>query len=190
MARIGIFSGTFDPIHDGHVLFAQAAVEQMGLEKVVFLVERKPRRKEEVTAAEDRIKMVDIIVKKAPLFDQLVAKEETMDVESTLQSLREKYPEDDLIFLMGADLFEHVPDWPNAVQLLTSCGFIIALRTEDEGEIAIPLAKEIEAEAEFIPSPLGSVSSSSIRQAIASDEPPKGLDDQVEEYMSIKKLYN
>jgi nicotinate-nucleotide adenylyltransferase len=187
--RIGIFSGTFDPIHEGHVLFAQAALEQMGLDKVIFMPEKAPRRKQTVSDINYRAAMVEKAIAGLDQFELKVAKNNEHSVSTTLEELKQDYPGNDFILLMGADVFEYLADWQDYRLLADECGFVVALRTEDDGEIAIPLAKTLGVEAEFLPSPLSSISSSRIRQALADNLQPKGLNDAVEVFIKEHNLY-
>lgn len=187
--RIGVFSGTFDPIHEGHVLFAQTAIEQMGLDQVIIMPEAKPRRKSSTSDINFRAAMIQKAIAGYPGLSLKLAGSESHTVADTYDELRQSNPESDILFIMGADVFEHLPDWENSRELIENCGFIVALRTEDDGEIAIPLAPKIGAQAEFIPSPLASVSSSRICQALEDNRQPKGLNDDVLDFIRQHNLY-
>ena len=66
--RIGIFAGTFDPVHKGHISFALQAIEAAGLDEVVFLPEPRPRHKQSVTDQSHRIAMINLAIKAYPKF--------------------------------------------------------------------------------------------------------------------------
>jgi nicotinate-nucleotide adenylyltransferase len=189
MKRLGIFSGTFDPIHEGHILFAQTAIEQMGLDKVILMPEKNPRRKKDALDINYRAAMIQKTIEDLNQFQLKIAKNDEHNVSDTLSELKKDFPDSDFLLLMGADVFEYLPNWPDFQKLLDECGFIVALRTEDDGEIAIPLADKLEAQAEFLPSPLSSVSSSKIRLALADNLQPKGLSDEVLDFIREHNLY-
>ena len=63
MSKVGIFSGTFDPVHAGHIAFALEAMESAGLDKVYFLPESMPRRKSGVTHYAHRLAMLELALK-------------------------------------------------------------------------------------------------------------------------------
>ena len=75
-------------------------------------------------------------------------------------------------------------------ELAESIAFIVALRTEDDGEVAVPHMKQLGLEAEFLPAPLASVSSSQIREQVRAGQPGKGLDDDVRTYIDHQSLYS
>lgn len=192
MKRIGIYSGTFDPIHEGHILFASTAIGQFGLDLVVFMPEPKPRRKADVTALDDREAMLALSLQEYPQMEMFSPiSEQEFTVESTMRAIVEKYPDCQYAMLMGADVFEYInkENWPGLEDIRESVGFIVALRTEDDGEIVTPLAKELNLQAEFMQSALATVSSSKIRAALKNDKQPIGLDDNVQTYITSRGLY-
>jgi len=189
VARVGIFSGTFDPIHDGHLLFAQTAMEHLGLDQIAFMPEASPRRKDNVVDVNFRAAMIQKAIEDWPNFRLFLADSKAHDVSQTMLEIEQKFPGDQFFFLMGADVFEHLPDWPGYRELTDKVGLIVALRTEDDGEIVIPLAKSLGLDVEFIASPLASVSSSKIRQSLIDGLPAKGLDDDVAQFINQHQLY-
>ena len=192
MARIGIFSGTFDPVHEGHVLFALTAFEQFGLDEVALMPEPKPRRKNGVTPLMKREAMLALVCREHPQLKLIKTDDHDEHTVSETMTLVRKNYSDNTAFalLMGADVFEHLPQWPDHDQLLHDAAFIVALLTEDDGEIAIPLAQQLGADAEFLPAPLSSISSSKIRDSIANGQPGKGLNDDVADYITEHHLYS
>src|SRR5258708_1287895 len=88
--KIPIFAGTFDPVHEGHLAFAQAALEE-GLEKVMFLVEPRPRRKQGVRALEHRTAMVQLAIADEPQLSTIVLEQARFSVNETLPVLRARF---------------------------------------------------------------------------------------------------
>jgi len=113
--RLGLFGGTFDPIHLGHLILAEQCREAYALDKVWFVVAGVPPHKQgERTSAAHRLEMVRIAIAGHPAF-------EVCDVETTrpgphysvetLGAIHRDRPEDDLFFLIGADSLEDLPTW-------------------------------------------------------------------------------
>src|SRR5688572_27140829 len=105
--KIGIYSGTFDPIHLGHVAFAKEALKQCGLEKVYFLVEPRPRRKQGVKALEHRQAMVELAIAKEPALGSIILDHARFSVRQTLPVLQARFEGSEIVFLMGDDMLAH-----------------------------------------------------------------------------------
>ena len=120
MRRIGLFAGTFDPVHDGHIEVALSVLDALDLDKVYFLVEEKPWGSKDPVSVEHRRQMVDIATNDNDQISQLVTIGEHFTIDKTLPSLEQIFSEDELYFVFGADVFIHMnPDqWPNLDELL------------------------------------------------------------------------
>ncbi len=188
--RIGIFSGTFDPVHAGHVAFASDALAEANLNKVVFLPEAKPRRKAQVSTLNQRLEMLRLAVAEKTSFEVYRCQSPSHSVNRTMEEIHSKYGKDnDYFLLMGVDVFEHIENWPNHKQLLADNSIILALRTEDDGEVALTIAERLKIEPEMIVSSFPAVSSSKIRRAIKDDEDAEGLTEEVLDYAINHRLY-
>src|SRR5688572_18703158 len=140
--KIGIFSGTFDPIHEGHLAFAQAALEQ-GLEKVWFLVEPRPRRKQGVRALEHRQAMVGLAIESEPKFGQIMLEQARFTAHETLPVLQARFKGRQLVLLFGDDVLSHIADWPDVQKLVQAIELMIAVR-KDEAEKVVDNLKYLE----------------------------------------------
>ena len=189
MKHIGIYSGTFNPIHEGHVLFAQTAIDQYGLDEVLIMPEVQPRNKTEVTDIDMREAMVRIALEDFDNISLLSNPQTEHSILETMAFVVTARPDAHFSIIMGADVFEHIGSWDGYEELRNNVGLIVGLRTEDDGEIVIPLAKELDLEASFLPVPLATISSSQIRRAVLDDLQPKGLNDQVAAYIELLNLY-
>jgi len=188
--RIGIFSGTFDPVHRGHVAFAASAVEEFSLEKLLFLPEAKPRRKKQVTALDERVKMLKLAIANKEHLNIFISRTSSHTVGETMQELHNDLGrENDYYLLMGVDVFEHIENWPDYKQLLVENSIILVLRTEDDGEVALEVAKRLKIEPKMVVSSFPDVSSSKIRRAIEDGENVEGLTEEVLEYAINHRLY-
>jgi nicotinate-nucleotide adenylyltransferase len=113
--RLGLFGGTFDPIHLGHLILAESCREACDLDQVWFVVAGEPPHKPgERTSAADRLEMARIAVAGHPAF-------EVSDLETnrpgphysveTLEAIHRDHPGDELFFLIGADSLADLPSW-------------------------------------------------------------------------------
>jgi len=114
--RIGIYGGTFDPIHFGHLLLAESCREQIPLDKVFFVPAGKPPHKREsvATPAVDRLAMLELAIFGEQAFAACryeIDREEVSYTVDTVRWFRESWPEAELFLLMGADMWYDLPHW-------------------------------------------------------------------------------
>lgn len=132
--RIGIYAGTFDPIHNGHLAFANEALKT-GLDKVLFLVEPRPRRKQGVRALEHRHNMVELAIKDEPKFGAIALGQARFNVQETLPVLQALFPDYTLVFLFGDDVISHIAHWPHRLELLEQTELLVAVRHHKRAEL-------------------------------------------------------
>lgn len=132
--RIGILGGTFDPIHVGHLMTAEAVRDEFGLDKVIFVPAAVPPHKmdQQVTEARHRYLMTVLATNSNPHFDVSPVEMDrpgpsyTID---TIYELKRQYGENtDLFFITGADAIAEIPTWDRIEELLGLCQFIAAAR--------------------------------------------------------------
>lgn len=195
--RIGIYSGSFDPVHNGHLAFAQAALNS-GLEKVMFLVEPQPWRKQGVRALEHRIAMVQLAIAHSPKLGVVITERAKVTVHETLPALQKRFKGYELVLLFGDDVVsymaEHIAAWPHIKDLASSASLIIATRKLRQAEVAKQLAfleREygLPFKYEFIEPGMAGVSSSLIRLAVKKGKPADGLPAAVAGYIRKNGLY-
>lgn len=170
--RLGIFGGTFDPPHVGHLILADEARYQLELERILWVMTPFPPHKtrQRITEAEKRMTLLKAAVADNPAFEI-----NTTDIDrppphyavDTLQLLRQQYPRAELVYLMGSDSLEDLPDWHDPCGFLAACDAIGVMRRPGEFinlerlEMAIP---GISARVEFLNAPFVEISSSLIRR--------------------------
>jgi nicotinate-nucleotide adenylyltransferase len=188
--KIGVFSGTFDPVHIGHLSIAQQALET-GLDKIVFMPEPEPRNKSPLTELSNRVDMLNLAIADNPKFDLFVIEDhKNHTIAETWNFLHKKYGEDsEFSLIMGGDVFEKVIYWDSSLDNLKKTKFIVGLRGEDDGETAIKLKNDYGFDVILLTSKIPSVSSSAIRKSISSGEDVEGIDKSVKEYINGRKLY-
>ncbi len=195
--KIGVFSGTFDPVHEGHAWFINAAITELSLDEILVLVEKSPRRKSNVTDYRHRLEMTRLAFtkNKKVVIDSLSIQKNgsTHTVKETMQVIRDYAGASvQLWLLMGGDVFEYVPHWDDYQDLVRDVGFFVALRSEDDGEIAVSHTNDklAEAKVKLVSSDRSGISSSRIRQAIKKGQQPSGLNQAVYDYIKQHQLYN
>ena len=114
MTRLGLFGGTFDPPHFGHLLAAQEAAWQLDLERIVFLPARQnPLKQHEVSSpADDRCEMVRLAIADNPSFELSRLDLDRPPPSYTVDLLRAlQAPDRELFFLVGGDILPELPRW-------------------------------------------------------------------------------
>ncbi len=191
--RIGIYAGTFDPVHTGHITFALQSVEAARLDKVYFLPERRPRYKQAPTHFGHRAAMLKHAARPYKQFEVLDHLADTnFTVKRTLPELRRIFEGDELVFLFGSDVLTNLPQWSGADQLLTTAELVIGLRKGDDHD-------RLRHEIETWPTPPKSltmfvsyapdVSSGGVREALRNHRTTPGLLSSIERYSNRHWLY-
>ncbi|MDB5168840.1 MAG: Cytidyltransferase-related protein [Candidatus Saccharibacteria bacterium] len=190
--RIGIYAGTFDPIHAGHLAFALQAISAAELDHIYFLPERKPRDKQGVEHFGHRVAMLNRAVRPHPQFEVIELVDISLTVKRTLTELAKQFPKDQLVFLMGSDVAGHLPQWPHSDKLLRTCELVIGIRDTHELEV---VQQEIESwatkplAATVFTSHAPEVTSSKVRDALRTGQLTTGLLTSVAHYSNKHWLY-
>ncbi len=193
--RIGIFAGTFNPVHIGHLAFAEQALIGCKLDKVYFLVEPRPRHKQAVKAALHRERMVVLAIKDHSHFGSIHLPDNRFTVQNTLPHLKKRLSGAHLSLLMGDDVVRHLAAWPHVDELYEAVDFIIGARAETRERLegSLKALQEVRADklhyqiVEIPPAAL--VSSTHIRQQLKRGEMPDALPEGVQHYISKHKMY-
>lgn len=128
--NIGLLTGTFDPVHLGHVAMAEAALAQAGLDEVWFLVNPEPRHKVDVTPLEQRRAMVRLAlsghgrVREGAPAGEVVLRHRMADFESLMMA----YPKYEFAFVVGSDVLAAMPNWEDYDLALRRGRFVVAQR--------------------------------------------------------------
>ena len=131
--RVGVLGGTFNPIHLGHLLIAQDALEQAGLDRVLFIPTALPPHKPLAgnVSARQRLRMINLAIADDPRLtvDDLEIRRggKSYSVE-TLAELRKRLPSVDFYFIIGADSLADLPQWYQVEQLVRLCQFLVFAR--------------------------------------------------------------
>lgn len=190
--RIGIYAGTFDPVHAGHVTFALQAMKAARLDSVVFLPERQPRGKVGAEHFGHRAAMISRAIKPHLQFALMELEDRAFTVRRTLSRLQTTFPEAQLVMLMGSDTALSVPDWPHAEQLLSSCEIVVGVRSQHQFADIERITAQWEKSPvalTLIESYASEVSGRSIREALRRQQSAKGLLASVARYARYHWLY-
>lgn len=133
-SRVGIYAGTFDPVHSGHVAFALQAIEAAQLDGVYFLPERQPRGKHQVEHFGHRVGMLERALKPHPRLHVMELVDAHFSVTRTMPQLKKRFTNGQLVFLFGSDIVPGLADWPHAAKLLEDNELVIGIRSRDNRE--------------------------------------------------------
>ena len=131
--RIGLFGGTFDPIHYGHLILAECCREQCRLDRVLFLPAAVPPHKQDrpLTPGAERCALVEAAIDGHPAFAVSRYEVELGGVNysvNTLRHFRREFPHDRLFFIMGADMLLDLPNWREAASICELATPVVARR--------------------------------------------------------------
>ena len=131
--RIGLFGGTFNPIHSGHLKAAEIVQNRMDLDKVLFIPSYIPPHKDsaEIASPVHRMKMVELALHSHPHFIpssiEVDAEEKSYSI-ITLGKIKKLYPNSRLFFILGIDAFLEIDTWKDHEQVLEQCFFVVINR--------------------------------------------------------------
>ncbi len=131
--RIGIFGGTFNPIHSGHLKAAEQVEKVFRCEKILFIPSHIPphKRSVEIASAQHRFKMVQLALNSYPKFIaseiEVKAKGKSYSI-ITLNKIEALYPEACIFFIVGIDAFLEIHTWKDYQDLFEKCHFIVISR--------------------------------------------------------------
>jgi nicotinate-nucleotide adenylyltransferase len=196
--KIGIFGGSFDPVHTEHIQLARAAVDGLGLDKLIIMPAGVPPHKQNkrLAAAEDRLAMCRLAfgeIKQAEVSDYEIQKEGTSYTYLTCLHFKKLYPQAELFFLVGTDMFWDFFSWKNPEVILENVTLAVCRRNEGEENIAAEqqaFYDRFQKHFAVIPYNGKAVSATEVRTRIALGlDVSSMLSPAVEAYIQSKKIY-
>jgi len=196
--RLGVFGGTFDPPHLGHLILASEACYSLQLDQVLWVVTSHPPHKKDqiITPIRYRVDMVSRTLSAEPFFALSLVEVERPGphyVVDTMRIMRERYPQVELIYLMGGDSLHDLPNWYRPREFLSNCDKLGVMRRPQDEINMDQLEAEligISEKVQFIPTPLIEISSQDIRARIREKRPFRYfLPEAVYQYILENKLY-
>ena len=199
--KIGIMGGTFDPIHNGHLMLGEYAYKIFDLDEVWFMPNGNPPHKKlnniESDAA-DRARMVSLAIEgrnKFRLEDYEVRKNGVSYTYETMERFHNLYKEDEFYFIIGADSLFAIETWVHPERIFPTCTILAAYRGDMDTKKVMyhkihELRQKYKAEIELLNTPLFHVSSRELRKRIKEGLSIKGLiPDSVENFIMETGLY-
>lgn len=199
--RLGLFGGSFDPVHFGHLLLAECCREQCRLDRVDFLPAGRPPHKlgRELSPAAARIEMLQLATAGHEAFrvSRFEADRDTVSYTvETLRHYRSQEPDAELFFLLGADMLHDLPHWREAAEVCT-LATIAAVRRAGEPEPDFQTLAEIASPQRIalfrshqVEMPLVGLRSTDLRRRAAAGQSLRYRTPRaVEKYIETHRLY-
>ncbi len=196
--KTGIMGGTFDPIHNGHILIARSAYEKVGLDKVLFMPSGNSYMKKNVLDVSKRVEMVRLAIADFPYFElssieaQRQGNTYTYD---TLEQLTKQNPKDEYYFIMGADSLFSIELWRKFERIFELSTIICAVRDNYDMDMlkkkGNSLSAAYGADIIYLDMPKTDISSTDIRNNVKNNLPIEHLvPSKVADYIIQECLYN
>jgi nicotinate-nucleotide adenylyltransferase len=176
--RIGIFGGTFDPPHVGHLILAEECRTQLNLDRLLWVVTDNPPHKHYVSVSpiEDRVKLVQKAIKGNNAF--MLSR---VDIDrpgphfaiDTMKILKQENPEANFYYLMGGDSLHDLPTWNRPQDFIEICdGIGVMRRHADQVDLASleTVLPGISKKVQIVDAPILEISSKQIRQRINENQ--------------------
>ncbi|MEN8172125.1 MAG: nicotinate-nucleotide adenylyltransferase [Chloroflexota bacterium] len=196
--RLGIFGGTFDPPHNGHLALATEALVQLELNLILWVLTPQPPHKPDqiITPWVDRWDMLESLIGDVPFFELSRVEIDRLGPHyavETVKLLADQYPDAQLVYLMGEDSLRDLHTWRDPVTFVRNCHLLGILRRPDTDLSLDELEREIPgitSKLAFIDLPPAAISSSHIRQQIQLGRGcPAGLNPEVYNIIQARNLY-
>ncbi len=212
--KLGLFGGTFNPIHNGHIMAAKEILSIIGLDRICFIPSNIPPHKEKtgLASSNHRFEMVRLAISGKDEFcvsDYEILKNEKCYTVDTLRHFKEKFPSDELYFIVGHDIFNPIQTWKEYKGLFELSNFIVICRpgySDDPDELPLAIKDDFryyrgKSEIKIYKHRSSrllikiqikglEVSSSEIRELVRNKKPLKELvPANVEQYIFTNNLY-
>lgn len=176
--NIGLFGGSFDPVHKGHVRVARAFVRQFKPEKLIVMPCRVPPHKTKSGAAGDiaRLRMLEAAFakdEKIEVSDYELKKDGVSYTVETLRELNARYPDDRILLVVGADMFLTLREWKEPEEIFRLCEPCVYRRGKTDAEthrFAAALERDFGVKTHFLKGRLENFSSTELRARLEKDE--------------------
>ena len=171
--KTGVFGGTFNPVHKGHIMLAEYCMDSVGLDRIIMIPTAVPPHKisNNLASENDRLNMCKLACRGKENFfvsDIEIKRQGKSYTYETLTQLKEIYPDDHLYTIMGADMFLTLNRWKNP-EIIFEKSSIITIPRDEENKHELEnfynkVLKAMGASSVILPNPVMSVSSTFIRE--------------------------
>lgn len=176
--NIGLYGGSFDPVHKGHVRAARAFVRQFEPEKLIVMPCRVPPHKEKLAGAsgEARLRMLEAVFaddEKIEISDFELKKDGVSYTVETLRELKARYPDSRVFLVVGTDMFLTLREWKEAEEIFRLCEPCVYARGRHKAETreyASGLERDFGVKTHYIAGRIVDVSSTELRASLAEDK--------------------
>nr|WP_302119947.1 nicotinate-nucleotide adenylyltransferase [uncultured Ruminococcus sp.] len=191
--KTGVFGGTFNPVHKGHIMLAEYCMDSVGLDRIIMIPTAVPPHKisNNLASENDRLNMCKLACRGKENFfvsDIEIKRQGKSYTYETITQLKEIYPDDHLYTIMGADMFLTLDRWKNP-EIIFEKSSIITIPRDEENKHELEnfynkVLKAMGASSVILPNPVMSVSSTFIRENLdnfnlISDMLDKGVYDYI-----------
>jgi nicotinate-nucleotide adenylyltransferase len=196
--RIGLFGGTFDPPHLGHLILASEAKSQLELTRLLWTVTPDPPHKQDrfITPLEHRLAMVKLAIKDDPSFELSDAELDRPGPHYTVDTIKlvaEQNPDAEIVPVIGGDSLQDLPTWHQPKEIVFAAHWVGVMRRPGEETNLEELERElpgISSKVHYVDAPLLEIASREIRSRVATGKPFRYyLPDPVYEYIEQHHLY-
>ena len=199
--KIGIMGGTFDPIHNGHLMLGEYAYRQFKLDKILYMPNGFPPHKNNAKIGSEaltRATMVELAIKNREYFcleDYEIKKDTVSYSYATLEYFNKKYPNDSFYFIIGADSLFAIEKWVKPERVLKACTILAAYRDDKNNKDVMEeqirmLNQKYSADIRLLKTPVMDVSSSELREMIKNNKDISAyIPKEVEAYIKENSLY-
>lgn len=189
--RIGVFGGSFNPIHTGHAIIVDYIIRHSHLDAIMLLVTpQNPLKQEPASATEaDRVAMAELVARRIPHTTVCTIEMEMQPpyyTYKTLHELSRRYPDDEFTLIVGGDNWQDFARWRNYKEIIAEYQILVYPRRGYE--VTIP--PECAGTVSLVPSPVIELSSTMVRQRLSQgDTAYFYLPAEVNDYILERKLY-
>jgi len=202
MQKILLFGGTFNPIHNGHLIISRSIAESLDIKKILLIPSGTPPYKKNVIDPQIRLEMVKEAVGIDPFYEicdcEFNRKGPSYSID-TIKWVKETYDKtmEQVYWMIGEDNLEELPKWYGVDRLVSECRFVVACRMSNEQEMKKRWEKSVirnpgleEMHVTFLQSPIINISSTMIRDRVKEGKTIKFIvPEAVEEYINYYNLY-
>lgn len=197
--KVGIMGGSFDPIHNGHLIISERARDQFKLDRVIFIPTGNPphKNKGRMSSVEDRYRMTQLAIegnRGYSISDIEASSQATTYTFDTLRTLSQENDKYELYFILGADSFINFKSWKNYEEILDRYRVIVARRPVFEDlvfdRLFIDYKRAYPDSVFLLDSPIIDISSTYIREKKRKDQSIRYMvPERVNEYVLDRNLY-